>query len=289
MALQLNDPTKPWFAKITRIKQMWLQPCQVDVFLWTLGYFAASPVLLFSIHSPDCIDYAADRVRAGHRKKRKGSVNPADMAMPIAAPKEGFGWAVFKLGGYAQKIGFHMMLIDATLDWVIYGTSFAYQLQGCRDPMQPFATIFFNDNVPYLGFLPGDHMVDMFTFGNSHIFGTSAIGITCPLGFTAFAGFTFTQKPFPVGGSKPRFTARLVDTVSGKNGPHVTPTLNPDGTRSVAFLWNEVSDVSVAHGFILVIRQEEQGIMYGSATMTASGDNYENMTKDFCGKRPIKD
>jgi len=289
MAMQLNDPTRPWRAKLTRIKKMWLQPCQVDVFVWTFGFFVASPVLLFSLHSPDCIDYAYDRARIGHRKSRKGLINPAQMATPLTPPSTGYGWAAFQLGNFAQRIGFYMTMIDASLDWVIYGTSFAYQLSGCRDPSKGYGTVFFNDTVPFLGFGVGDHEVDSWATGSAHIFQISQNGIGAPVGHSANAGFSITQKPFPSGGSKPAFTARIIDLQTGQQTLPVPGSDNPNGTRSATFLWDDPIDVTRPHDFRLIIHLNENGIWYGSAMMNASGDNYENLTKDYCGQKPLKD
>lgn len=289
MAMHLNDPTKPWRQKIGYIKQMWLQPCQTDVLFWVLGSFAAAPVILYHIHEPDCLDYQADRVRAGHKKRRQGSINPADSAKPIAAPTEGLSWVVFKLGTYAQRIGFYMTLIDATLDYVIHMTSFAYQLSGCRDPNTAFANCFFNDTVPFLGFVPNDYPVDVFSSGASHIFIASNDGIVCGTGFSAFSGYTLTQKPFPVGGSKPAWTAYIRDDPSGARSLPVNPVDNPDGTRSATMLWTGAIDVTKAHNFKLIIKLTETGIWYGSGLLTASGDSFDGIAKSFCSKKPLKD
>jgi hypothetical protein len=289
MAIKLNDPTKPWKKKIGYIKQMWLQPCATDVFAWVLGSFVAAPVFLFAIHEPDCLDYQADRVRAGHKKRRRGSINPADSAKPLAAPTEGLGWVVFKLGSFAQRVGWYMTLIDASLDYVVYMTSFAYRIDGCRDPNAPFAINFFNDTVPFLGFGVGAHAIDVWNVGAHHIMQASQNGIGCPSNFSCNAGFTLSQKPFPTGGSFPSYSAYLVDVETGMRSGEVVSKLQTDGTRTATLFWTAPMDVTVAHEFRVHIFLNEVGIWYGSGVLSGGGDSFEGLSKSFCSKKPLRE
>lgn len=283
MALELPNSLGPWQPKVTRIKEMWLQPCSTDVFLWVAGYMAASPVIAFSILSPDCLDYTADRFRGGARKRRKGRVSIGPPTKPVRPWDIGTGNGLFHIKDAAQRVGLFMLLIDATLDWVIHGTSFAYQFNGCRDPNQGFANLSMTNDVPLL--LPAtESLIYSWKVDEKHIFGAGGVGIATPKGHGAGVGFSLTQHlgewlPLP----DCSFYCRVIDLVTMRR---VTGDLhlqdNDDGTRSVTWFSSTTGDPSETHHYA-VYCVKTFGVMYVSGNFTCSGINLEGVAKSACG------
>lgn len=281
MAMEF-DPLKLWRPKITRIHKMWAQPCNIEPLMWFAGWFAATPVLFGSILSPDCLDATADRVRAGHRRRRRGSINVADYADPIAAPKGGLGGAVYAAGQLAQKAGFYLMLADAGLDFVIHGTSLAYRWSGCEDPNEGRATLTMKNTVP-MPFGAGTDICRSWLVEEAHIYAADPTGIATPRGHASGVGFSITQH---TGMFPPledcTFTARVID----RNGQRLTGPLVPepgfDGQNSVTWFSSSTGAATEPHRYQVVITKTP-GVLCVSGLLTASGANLEGATKSACG------
>lgn len=282
MAMQPKDLLKPWKSKITRIEQMWMQNCSTNFFLWMLGYFAATPTLVTSFLAPDCLDYTADRVRPGHKRRRKGVLSAGELSSPLGADGKGEGWVGYKLLAGAQRIGFYLTVIDATLDWVIHGTSFAYQLNGCKDPNQGFASLYMQNQVPFL--LPArSGAIAHWHLEERHIFTTAGAGIRSPKGHAAGAGFNLDQIP---DGFLPlqdcTFSARLIDVATGWTGPWQDPRKD-DAGNNVYTYFNPIAGAADESNFFMVEIEKSFGVMYVNGTFYASGLNLEGVTKSACG------
>lgn len=123
----------PWVGKISLIQDMWAEPCQPNPVIWALATVASVPLLAVTLLKPDTIDTYYDRGKRTHAWKRRKKVTLESL---LEIVKGGKGPGIpkgFQLAGdLAQKVGFYMILIDATLDLAINSTSLAYQWTGCE-------------------------------------------------------------------------------------------------------------------------------------------------------------
>lgn len=274
----------PWAPKITRIQNMWTQPCQIPVFIWMAGFFAASPVIAFNILSPDCLDAAGERVRRGHKTTRKSVLRIADWATPLAPPNNAAGRIGFALYNMSQRIGWYMTVIDATLDWVIHGTSFAYQWSGCSDPNQGHAYVKMDNKVPLL--LPATtSLIYQWDLVSQHIFRGGATGVLSPRGHSVGYGFHLQQnmnRHLPL--KDCGFSVRIADQQSEYISDPLTPGPVANGKRSVMWFDTLAGGAGDPHHYVAIVTKD-YGVFNVSGTMTLSGTNLEGIAKSACGSK----
>lgn len=124
----------PYLSKAGRIADIVMAPCDVDPWMAVYAAFEATPTLLWSLYKPTAFDLVTERFtggRLGH-KKRKFTFQDKTLGRKSSAGK--WGWALFKGASFAQKIGWYMLVADATADFLINWTSMAYQYSGCEVP-----------------------------------------------------------------------------------------------------------------------------------------------------------
>lgn len=274
---------KLWKPKVTRIIDMWTQPCNINPLVWVTAYIAASPTIAFSFLSPDCIDHAYDRFRQGKRPGRRGSMNMADSAKPINLGNSGLNQWAFSIGGWAQRAGFYLTLIDATQDWIIHGTSFAYQWSGCQDPNQGHASLSMNGAVPML-FPAQTGLIDTWSVDSAVHLSAGPGGIAIPRGFGPGIGYSLSQRlnvfpPLP----DCNFSSRLVDVTTGWKGPWSTGGAAVAGIKSHAYYNKLAGDADASHLFRVEV-QKDAGVLCVDGTMTGSGLNLEGLSKSACGQ-----
>ena len=271
-----------WKKKVTYIEKMWAQPCGVSPLMIVAGAFAASPVLLSAIFEPDCLDHTYDRVGRPHRKMRRLSANISDYTKPLNAPLGGVGNALWSGAALAQRIGFYSLLVDASLDWVIYGTSFAWQWSGCDDPNQGFSSLAFENTTVAL--LPAQTFtLNVWIEIDGHIFSGGPTGIATPAGHAVGCGFGLTQHtslflPLP----DASWTAHLFDTVSLYRSHDQTPSPDSEGNPYVAFSPENTGAANTSH-FYQVRITKTFGALNMSGHMSAGGANLTAFKPTACG------
>lgn len=124
---------------------VYCRPASAD--LWVYGFFHAVPTLVVSLIKPEIRD-----INIGHkgRKPRKGKL----LSFFVNALLEGTykndlvpNWKVFQFGELAQRIGWYMLVLDATSDFAINWTSMVYQWNGCDLVPQSPSFLMERDNV----------------------------------------------------------------------------------------------------------------------------------------------
>lgn len=110
------------------------QPCGPDPVIAARAAFAYSPTLIWALFKPEPLDLAFDRARKGHKKIRKRRWRIADLDQVEVKTFGGVGTALFKIASAAEKIGWYLLIADATTDWAVNWTSAAWQFQGCNVP-----------------------------------------------------------------------------------------------------------------------------------------------------------
>lgn len=100
------------------------------------GFFVNIPKLIYSFVGPDCVDAVFARVGSPHHKRRKmkfsfdGILEAEENNIKVP----GYGKWLFKMANIAQRVGFYLMIIDASTEFGVNWTSTVYQYAGCRIP-----------------------------------------------------------------------------------------------------------------------------------------------------------
>ena len=271
-----------WKSKVSHIEQMWLQPCGASPTLMAFGAFVALPELVFSLLSPDCLDYTFDRVGRPHKRRRRPSFNINDYMDGLAPPTGKLGWAMFTGAQLAQRFGFYALVVDSFLNWFIAGTSLAFRMNGCDDPNQGHATSSMNQITVAL--LPAQSFtINTWHVDSAHIFTADGVSIVCPNGHQMGAGFSVTQIPnvFP---TLPdcSFSCHLFDFATGWRGPDVAAEMNPQG-KIVANFGNGVPPPTNAGHSMRVRCEKTFGVMICDGLFTAGGLNLSGFEPTACG------
>lgn len=271
-----------WKAKITRIKKIWMQPCDINPIIWALGYFAATPAIIYGLVKPDCLDATFDRIGRKHRKRRKASWSPEGMASPLPAPKGGIQWYAWRAAQWAQRAGFWAIIIDGTFDWVIHGTSFAFQLSGCEDPNQGYATVEAS-HVLLEGEQGVPNLFDEWIPTSAHIFTAGSEGINTPQGHAIGVGLSVTQNlglwPLP----DARLTFVLYDAITDEYSPELEPKDIDANTRGISWSSPTMGAADKRHAYRLLTVKHGEGVVEISAFLQVSGVNLESFETDMCG------
>ena len=278
----------PWAAKVTKIAKMVALPCQPEPEIWVLGYFAAVPQLVLGLFGPDCTTDLAARFQRGHKRKRKAVLNVQEILPSFNPPTDGYSWYVFKALKLALRAGWYMTVIDSTLDFVVHGTSNAYQFSGCTDPNAAYGHCKLDPTV--LELLPaaqGD--ITGWVFVSQHIFNAGPTGCACPAGYVPSVGFSITQgfghfSPLP----DCSFTVELYDTMTGNSYGVLEPKLTYDGYNSVTHFYMAPQIFSGAKEFRVKFTKTF-GVWYvTSGTFSCYGGSKFNFNDASCGAKAIK-
>lgn len=124
----------PWISRIGQVQQIMSTPCSPDPEIWVMAFFHGVPNLVWGLFKPDPLDDYLDRTGVPHHKKRRRKFRVMGRIEAELPHPKGLGWAVFKLGALAQRLGWYMAIIDQATELAVHWSSMAYQWEGCRIP-----------------------------------------------------------------------------------------------------------------------------------------------------------
>lgn len=127
-------------GKLGHIYDIMSTPCDVEPAIWVKAAFHASPYLLLSLTAPECIDIDMPRAGRRHKRLRRLGFKWTQILQPTLVIR---GMPSLVRFGFnmAERIGWHMLVVDATLDFAVNWTSMAYQLTGCSTSGMPYAWV----------------------------------------------------------------------------------------------------------------------------------------------------
>lgn len=131
-----------WVANAGKVERIITQPCEIDPAIWVTAFFNETPILLWSLVKPDPVDLTArDMARTGrkglHERSRRQRKRPlfkfaVDGILPgVVRTRVPVPQALFTLGDFAQRVGWYIIVVDATSEFLVRWVSTAYQWQGC--------------------------------------------------------------------------------------------------------------------------------------------------------------
>lgn len=124
----------PWIGKFGRVADIMATPCDVDPGVWVLAFFTGAPTALFSLFKPDPFDMVTERFGGGHKKRGRRRFRWDEMVQLPKPTKGGMSWVFFRVGSWAERLGWYMLIADVAFEWAVNWSSMAYQWSGCPDP-----------------------------------------------------------------------------------------------------------------------------------------------------------
>ena len=120
--------------QVGQVIDIWGDGCSPQPSIFIRGFFEYTPLLLWSLFKPDPFDLVFDRLGQRHKRKRRRRFRVKDfdaLGGPKIPGERGFMYQSIKL---VQRIGWYLIIVDATSDFLINWTSMAYQWSGCPAP-----------------------------------------------------------------------------------------------------------------------------------------------------------
>jgi hypothetical protein len=118
-------------AKIGRAIDLYNVPCAPTAEIWVYGFFQAIPTMFISILKPQLVDinirHRHGRPRKGKRMKFIAQAIFRDALISIPVPR----WVVFRIYEWGQRVGWYLLVADATEQFAINWMSLAYKYSGC--------------------------------------------------------------------------------------------------------------------------------------------------------------
>ena len=126
----------PWISRAGQVRAMMATPCTIEPEVWVLAGFHSLPMLVWSLFKPDAFDMTTERLGRKHKKHRKRRFKFGGLIFDeeFEKGKGKLRWAVFSLGQLAERIGWWMLIIDASTELAVHWTSTAYTWSGCPTP-----------------------------------------------------------------------------------------------------------------------------------------------------------
>lgn len=117
------------------------QPHGPDPWIAVQGFFAYAPTLIWSLFKPEVLDMAFDRIGRPHKRRRRRIFRAGDVWQLDQPAKGGLRWALFRTAQLTQRIGWYLIIADATTDFLVNWASMAYQWSGAIAPRDGWGRI----------------------------------------------------------------------------------------------------------------------------------------------------
>lgn len=135
---------KIYEAPAKKIGQVWDtlgSPCSVSPGLWVAAGFAALPTFALSLIKPEIVEVNLEKRGRRHLKWRRFAFKIFDLQGPQITIRGAPTWV--RLGyNTAERLGWYLLVVDATTDFAVNWTSMAYRFSGCQVPNQPYCIQF---------------------------------------------------------------------------------------------------------------------------------------------------
>lgn len=239
-------------ARVGQIIDIAEQPCTLDPIIVVEAVFHDAPKMLWSIFKPDTMDLTTERAGLRHKKKPKKGFNIFDeLESSVPVPKGKVGQAVFHLGSMAERIGWYVLIVDATTEFLVNWTSTVYEWSGCDNPNGAFCAAYGNENYVLYQALPW-HPLPVFVNQQFVFPFLSTTGsFHCPAGFNATFSGTLRYKSVPgtVYGVGVLDNIRLVDRVNNLYWEMPDAVDSNDGYKTTTLTIRSWELLNPAHSF----------------------------------------
>ena len=206
-----------WVGRVGHVIDIASTPCDTsDPQILFLATWYELPRLVISLTKPDSLDLVSSRWGGQHKRRRKKKFTMLEAIAPNEPIPKGVGWAAFSLKEWAERIGWYMLVVDATTQFAVHWTSTVYQWNGCNVPNEARAR---STAVPgiYGPFDAGTYTFSGWEVQEQHTFSADADSIDTPTGFDSAIGFSLVTKPISLPVQEASVTSfQLVDTIGNR-------------------------------------------------------------------------
>ncbi len=221
-----------WYGRVGRVYAIYNMPCQPTPQIWVYAAWVSTPRLLWSLFKPDFTDLKYDQVKAGFKRHgRKGKFKIHTMQGPKYPVPKGLGWAIFEGAEFAQRVGWYLCVIDATLEFAVNWSTLAYQYSGCAAPGIGYANLNIVDP-ELVGPNPGLGTISAWHFLTADKLSTGPTGIGVPAGYNYVINASVVTEDAHIPGYPYASTSfEIYDQANDNVISTLDETPHPDGSR----------------------------------------------------------
>jgi len=275
---------KSWRYKVGRAVDLWAVPCTPTPEIWVSAFFHDIPHLLWSLTKPDSMDLTFDRFGLKHKRKPKKRFNIIDdMIGSSSVPGGKVGVALFRGAQIAQRVGWYLLVADATADFAINWVSTAYRWTGCDQAAAGYGSSIGKTGYRLIHDFEGDPAPIWDPVGDQFPVTASAGYMQVAPGHDSNCGVSISVRSEAGTGYDPGIisSVELVDYDSGAIIGQATPTLMSDGSylaRTYFRDWNAIKP-SKKFGVKLTVPQTAWFNFEGS-TFSCMADKDQGLISD---------
>lgn len=177
-----------------RLYDLWTTPCNTGWRITVEGFFAYAPTLIWGLYGPGMIETVKQRFGRGHSRRAKGKFIAKEWDQKIPVPKAAIYQISWTVTNIIERIGWFLIIADATTDFLLNWTSMVYAVEGCDVPGAAYANINL-DSPPYAWpWQTSWQVYHPFDHASSHIFsaGYNGGGIEIPQNYSFSTSFNTT-------------------------------------------------------------------------------------------------
>lgn len=120
-------------SKIGQVYDILASPCDVSTSIWIKAAFHATPYLLLALTTPECLDIDLHRGGRRHKRLRRFRFRWTQILQPTLVIRGAPTVVRFLFNAY-ERTAWYLLVVDASLDFVVNWTSMAYQWSECDTP-----------------------------------------------------------------------------------------------------------------------------------------------------------
>lgn len=272
----------PWPAKFGKIIELWDTACSPSPELWVQAFWHEIPFLVWAILKPDPIDLVTDRFKVQHHRKRKRKFKVIDAWQPkFPVPKGKITNAVFDMIQAQQRIGWYLLIVDASLDFTINWMSAAYNWNGCAVPDAKWARGR-AENTTHILPAADNFPLPIWEDRSQNGFFADINTMDSPVGYDVTCNVSLSYQTTPVGDDH-HFdgTFNLVDWTTQLIMDTSTPFPQPDGSVIQEFSIRDWSAIKPAHVYgVASTCDHVSWVNFQGSTIELYGTKHKGMTFD---------
>jgi hypothetical protein len=249
----------PWTSRIGKVVDILATPCDVSPYVFVQAFWHSAPVLLASLYKPDPVDYLTDRGGRPHKKGRNRNFRPKDfMPGDPGTIKGKLGWASFAATSMIERVGWYLLVADATTQFAVNWTSLAYQWSGCKVPGNPYCRSICEIPIEF-PLAAGTYTFNSWSVQSQSGFFGDTDSIGTPPGFQSNVMLSFLTKPhaFPPFEQASVTNVQLVDDIQDRLIWEGAPQQYANGEFSAITLERDYLPDEGAHDYRVIITKTQ--------------------------------
>lgn len=271
----------PWVGRVSHVVDIVATPCDVQPMMLVKAFWTSAPLALATLFKPDPVDYLTERGGGPHKRGRRRRFRPQDIIIAEpGTPKGALGWAAFNMTRMIERVGWYILVVDATTQFAVNWTSLAYQWSGCKVPESKYCRMAAIAELSF-PFEAGEYIFSEWHVQSQNGFFGDANSIHVPPGHMSNVIVNFIATETPLSPFQAKITGvRITD---GPDGPTIFegPT-SPNGAGSTALTTLVKDDIfgESSHAYYVHITKTEGYYRAAGSTFMVYGSNDRGMDPD---------